>query len=224
MIHYLTIGIADDDNYWKSTLYNFLRKNNTYDITFTSINGYDLVKQAIAHKPLLLIIDSHMPLLCGIEAAIVLKSKLPNTKIICLSMIYQPFIAEQLLKNGIEGYTTKDCDFKGLQKALVDVLSGIKYYENNNSTDEEFARIKEQVDGINSYNLSASQIETLQLLAKGFTNQQVCDKRGEDVRTVESRVKKIKSIFGAQNIQQLLYEVTSLGIIPPHHQKNCLAV
>ena len=58
----------------------------------------------------------------------------------------------------------------------------------------------------------------MRLISIGLTSKSMSEFLNEDVRTTESRVNKLKSIFGVENVQQLMFKAAILGLIHPSNK------
>lgn len=78
--------IADDSDAVREVIRAFLEDRPDIEICAETSDGQETVDWALALQPDIIILDVLMPKLNGIEAASLLRKKLPNSKIILFTM------------------------------------------------------------------------------------------------------------------------------------------
>jgi two-component system, NarL family, response regulator LiaR len=87
-----TILVADDNAMIRKSLCRIFEIIEDYDICAEAVNGEEAITLAIQHKPDLIVLDSRMPVMNGIEAAHELKRIMPNVPIILFTLHANPMI------------------------------------------------------------------------------------------------------------------------------------
>ena len=82
----LRILLADDHTVVRQGLRKVLEERPDWIVVAEAGNGRDAVKQAEELKPDVAILDVAMPLLNGIEATRQISRRVPNTRVLVLSM------------------------------------------------------------------------------------------------------------------------------------------
>jgi DNA-binding NarL/FixJ family response regulator len=90
-------------------------------------DGRQLLTEAPRLNPEGIVVDIGMPLLNGLDAAERLKSSLPSTKFIFLTMQEDPNLAAAVLKLGTVGFVLKHAAASELLTAVFQVLKGKAY-------------------------------------------------------------------------------------------------
>jgi DNA-binding NarL/FixJ family response regulator len=80
-----SILIADDYQPIRETLHRLLERTG-FKVCGEAVDGLDAIIKATELAPDLIVLDVRMPNMNGVEAASVLKQRLPQTKVILLSM------------------------------------------------------------------------------------------------------------------------------------------
>jgi len=80
------ILIADDSGSVRSVLRSFLEKAPNIEVCAEASDGLQTLEEAEKCKPDLVVLDLSMPIMTGVEAAVILKSVVPRMKIILFSM------------------------------------------------------------------------------------------------------------------------------------------
>ena len=87
-------------------------------------DGREAVREAIALKPDVAILDVAMPLLNGIDAAQQIVRRVPETRILMLSMHADEAYVMRAVQAGATGYMLKDAAGKELLTAIESVAAG----------------------------------------------------------------------------------------------------
>jgi DNA-binding NarL/FixJ family response regulator len=101
----LRILLADDDRNVRSGLRAFLSATIRCEIVGEAQNGQDAVVQVAHHQPDVVLLDLRMPLMDGVQATRVIKTRWPHTLIIILSL----YVAEsgEALAAGADAFVGK---------------------------------------------------------------------------------------------------------------------
>jgi DNA-binding NarL/FixJ family response regulator len=163
--------IADDHSVVAEGLRSLLEKK--YEVVGIVPDGRELLVQASKLKPDVVVLDIGMPLLNGLDAAERLKSSLPLTKFVFLTMKDDPNLAAAALKLGAVAYVLKQTAASELLKAVSEVLQGRSYVTAKLRAEnwaEREARARQF-----SRDLTPRQQEVVQLLAEGRPMKEVAD-------------------------------------------------
>jgi len=83
------------------------------------VNGLDAVRLTRAHRPCLVVMDIHMPLMGGLEAARLIKSDVPSTRVVLVTSCLDPEVQTHALKLGVEACLEKDTNMWSALRAAV---------------------------------------------------------------------------------------------------------
>jgi DNA-binding NarL/FixJ family response regulator len=76
----------------------------------------------------ILVSDLHMPYFSGIDLTLQLKKTYPNVKILLLTMAEDALHIREALRAGVHGYVLKKTGRDELEKAILKLIEGKKYY------------------------------------------------------------------------------------------------
>ena len=79
------ILIADDSAIFRKAIRRYLVQEN-FDVCGEAIDGTDVLQKATELEPSLIILDLRMPKMNGVEVASVLKGRMPDVRIVLLTM------------------------------------------------------------------------------------------------------------------------------------------
>ncbi len=189
---------------------------SSHDIVGSVSNGRDLVTSASHFKPDIIITDISMPELNGLEAAKQIKSRLPSTKLIFLSMQTNPIYLRKALEVGADAYVLKAGAVEELAQAIHQVLSGRTYVSPGFGCDvieslwnHSGKPVKEGTS------LTERQLEILQLMAEGRLSKQIADILGVSIKTVEFHRARILARLGAHSTAEVIRIAVEQRLIPP---------
>jgi DNA-binding NarL/FixJ family response regulator len=157
-------------------------------------DGRALVAAAQKLRPDLILLDISMPLLNGLEAARQLRSLVPESKLIFLTMHASPTYATEAFQAGASGYLLKRSAASELGLAIASVLQG-QHYLTPLLTKEVLDSVLKPSTGERgepvSGALTARQREVLQLVAEGHGTKEIATILSVSVKTVEFHKSRI---------------------------------
>src|SRR5882762_1560262 len=161
------IILADDHTLFVEALRKLAAPH--VEVVATVGDGRALLEAAQALKPDVVVIDVGMPLLNGLDAGRELKKRLPNVKLIFLTMNEDPDLAVEAMKSGASGYLLKTSAGSELFSAIREVLKGKSYLTPQiaRGMQESFIRDPQGAKCQKLQDLALPWREVLQLLAEG---------------------------------------------------------
>jgi len=157
-------------------------------------DGIEAVEQALALRPDLVLMDINMPRLGGLEATRQIKTQLPDTKIVMLTVSDDERDLFDAVKAGAEGYLLKNMAGAEFGQMLVGLSQGIPAVSRSLAGKllSEFGRQVRQEPAVRKADdLTEREREVLQLIARGSTNREVARVLVISENTVNFHVKNI---------------------------------
>ena len=177
--------IADDHALFREGIKSILEKAEDFTVVAEAATGSETVEQALRCKPDVVLLDVSMPGRGGIETVQELKRRLPKLRILMLTMHPEDHFAVRCLKEGADGYLTKDAAPIELLEAIRKVRTGGKYV--TPSLAERLATNLETGAGHMPHEgLSEREFEVLQLIAGGKTASMIAIELHLSVKTVST--------------------------------------
>lgn len=208
----ITLVLADDHQLIREGFRALLGDNKLLEIVGEAEDGAALVQMVRQLQPDLVLADIHMPALSGLDALKQLIAEFPSIKFIVLTMHDEREYVLNAIRLGASGYVMKNVERKELEKAIMTVHEGGKYFspEVANVLAETVAR-PSAVAVLPE--ISPREKEVLGLVAEGLSTKQVADRLGISTRTVEShRINMLKKLK-AGNTAELIRKAIELRII-----------
>jgi DNA-binding NarL/FixJ family response regulator len=120
-----SVLIVDDNGAVRSAIRGFFDTLSAWKIVGEAQDGVEAIRLAEKLEPDLVLLDFSMPRLNGVEAASVLKKKLPLTQIVAFTVFDDALSSNLCLHVGIDLVVAKADGLNGLMKA-VQQLMGIE--------------------------------------------------------------------------------------------------
>jgi DNA-binding NarL/FixJ family response regulator len=175
-------------------------------------SGRELINMLPGSEADVVLMDMSMPEMSGLEATGYIAEHFAHLKVLVLSMMEQEKYVAEAIKAGALGYILKTADQEELIHAIQTVARGEQYV----STQIAIQMLKTLTDAntlsasavagprIDSIDLSKREMEVLQLIAQGYTNQQIADITFTSKRTLESHRQNLLDKTGCKNTASLI--------------------
>lgn len=144
--------------------------------------------------------DINMKDIGGVEATKSLLNKYKKVKVIALSMHNDDFNIKRMLDAGAAGYLLKDTSIEEINKAIISVLNGKKYFSNEVAL--KLIGIAEQ--NSKKSKITKRELEVLNYIANGFTNDEIASKLELSKRTIDSHRQNLLTKFECKNTVGLI--------------------
>jgi DNA-binding NarL/FixJ family response regulator len=198
--------IIDDHPMVVDGLVSSFSKYSDVEIVASAGNGAECKRALGANSPEIVLMDLRLPDVEGIDLVLDILKKFPEIKIIILTSNQQRFYIQSLIESGIKGYLLKSADFSEILAAVRTVAGGEKYF--SAEVEKQFAADKEK-----QLLLTKRELEVLQLIAAGLTNQEIADKLFISPLTVDSHRKNLLLKFDAKNTASMISEAVGQGYL-----------
>lgn len=103
----LKVLLADRHEGFRRMLSRFLAQQKDLVVVGQARNGKEMVDQALALRPDLILVDLDLPLLCGLEATRIIKARLPAIKVILLTSGEGEEYSAAAARSGASAYVNK---------------------------------------------------------------------------------------------------------------------
>lgn len=200
----LKVFIVDDHVIFRNGLRTILNKVENFQIVGEASNGSEFIAALKNTDTDIVLMDIKMPVMDGVEATQRALEINPDIKIIALSMFGDEEYLQEMIRAGASGFLLKNVTRKILTHAIEVVCSGGNYYSeellvlftqkyfNNNKKEDEDLQI------------TSREMEVLQLVSQGLTNQEIADRLFISKRTVDGHKNNLIVKTGSKNIVELL--------------------
>ncbi len=189
----LRILIADDHAIVREGLTSVINRQTDMRVVGQATNGQEAIALALTLRPDVILLDLMMPIKDGLEAIRAIKQADDRARILVLTSFANDSRTFPAIKAGALGYLLKDATHDQLLQAIRDVAQG------RASLDPAIAlKVMREIDKPvpdlppTPDPLTAREMDTLRLVARGLTNQEIAAELNLHERTV---VKYVTNIF-----------------------------
>ena len=209
----LRLLLGDDHPLVRHGLRKILEERPEWEVVAEVGDGREAVREAIARKPDVAILDVAMPLLNGIDAAQQIIRRVPETRILMLSMHADEAYVMRAVQAGTTGYMLKDAAGKEFLTAIASVAAGRAYF--SPAIERLLMDDRRPASGFaDRYDtLSAREREVFQLIAEAKSNKEVAVLLGISPATVETHRARILQKLDVHSIAEVVRYAARRGII-----------
>jgi DNA-binding NarL/FixJ family response regulator len=207
----LRIIIVDDHEFFRKGLVLVLNKLKFVEVVGEAVNGKMFLEMIETTPADIVLMDINMPLIDGAEATRLALSKFPKLKIVALSSNEDEETLEKMIDAGVKGFLLKNIDKDILTRALQVVAQDKPYF-----SDEFMPYFTQKYLGRNntpdtSNQPSKREMEVLQQIALGYTNNEIADKLCISMRTVTNHRAALYQKTNTNNTAALLSYSIKIG-------------
>ncbi len=211
-----SIVLADDHTVVRAGLRALLEGAHAdFHVVGEAADGLEAVQLVERQKPDVLVVDVMMPGLNGIEVTRQVRQRVPQTRVVVLSMhASEPYVLEAL-RHGASGYVLKDASSDQLVQAVREVSEG-RPYLSPPLTERAIAAYVERAQPatLDPHELlTTREREVLQLAAEGLSNAEIAQKLTLSPRTVEMHRGNLTRKLDLQSQTDLVRYAIRRGII-----------
>jgi len=212
----IRVLIADDHPLVRSGLRSLLEREGEFRVIAEASDGYQAIEIALEHKPDLIVLDVGMPRLNGADAAQHICGRMPNARIVIVSMHSDESYVLRALKAGARGYLLKASPEADVLAAVRAVASGNAYFSPTitKMLVEDYMTELRRRGAEDSYDLlSIREKEILQLLVSGKNNREIADLIHISVATVETHRNNVLRKLNLHNLPELILYAVRKGLV-----------
>ena len=212
----IRVLIADDHAIVRRGLRTLIDSQPDMEVVDEATNGVEAVLKARTTVPDVILMDMVMPRQEGAAAIREIKEENPNARILVLTSFAEDDKIFPAIKSGALGYLLKDTETDHLLQAIRDVSEG------KSSLDPTVAlRVIHELNHTSNLPptedpLTERELEVLQLVAQGLTNQEIAERLVLGERTVGNHISSILSKLHLANRTQAALYALREGIAPLH--------
>ena len=208
----ISVLIVDDHTVVRDGLQALISAEPSMRVVAAVGDGIEAVEFVKKLNPDVVLMDLVMPHMDGIQATIEIKKDNPDARILILTSFAEDHQVFAAIKSGATGYLMKDSSSEELIQAIRDI------YKNKPVLQPEVAKrlmldIRSQDDQSSQTKaLTVREIEILEQVALGKTNQEIADVLFVSERTVRTHITNILAKLGLSNRTQAALYALREGI------------
>jgi NarL family two-component system response regulator LiaR len=204
----IRILVVEDQNVVREGLIAILKYQADMEVVGEAEDGIRAVDVARKVRPAVILLDMVMPRQDGLLTIPKLKLAVPEARILVLSSFAESDRVFQAIKAGAMGYMLKDATRVQLLEAIREIASGQAQLQPSMAMKifHEFDRPSE--GAVMNQSLTRRELEALQLIARGYSNQEIANSLVVHERTIAKYVSNILNKLHVSNrTQAALYAI-----------------
>jgi two-component system, NarL family, response regulator len=201
----IRVLVADDHPVVRNGLAGVIAQQPELALVAEAANGRQALERFREHRPDVVLMDLRMPEMDGVAAIEAIRAEFPSARILALTTYEGDVDIHRALEAGARGYLIKDM-------LLADVLNAIRAVHRGDrviptAVAAKLAEFTPRTD------LSAREVEVLQLVARGLSNRDVAGVIGRTDETVKVHLKNIFAKLGVADRTEAVTLAYSRGIL-----------
>ncbi|SRR3990170_8626664 len=213
----MRVLLADDHPLFRDGVRSLLEARGV-EVVGEAGDGEETLAAALRLRPDVILMDITMPRMDGLEATRLIKVRLPETKIVILTVSDEDRTLFEAIKSGAQGYLLKDLQ----ADEFFALLSGIERGEVPISRRlasrilEEFARPRtDRSEPDEPHSLTDREQEVLRSVSSGASNREVATILHISENTVKFHMKHILEKLHLRNRAEVVAYAARKGWLPP---------
>ena len=197
------IILVDDHKIFRESLRKVLTYENIGEVIGEAGNGKELLELLEQHQPDLVLLDISMPIMDGIEAAMLATKKYPDLCILVLSSFGDEKYYFKMIESGVKGFVLKNAGLAELENAIGEVTSGGNWFSNE-LLKNIISSLSKKSTTDKATALTERELEILKHICAGLTNEQIAEKINLSFDTVKWHRANILSKTKSSNTASLV--------------------
>jgi DNA-binding NarL/FixJ family response regulator len=198
------IILVDDHALFRNGLRILLNTIPNVEVIGESGNGKQFLELLETQMPDIALMDINMPIMDGIEATQLATDKYPDIKIIALSMFGEEDYYYKMINAGVKGFLLKNSEINEVVEAIKQVMQGGSFFSQEllYNVIKNFNPHKDVE--LELTNLSKREVQVLEEICKGLSNQEIADSLFISKRTVDKHRANLLSKTNSKNTANLI--------------------
>jgi DNA-binding NarL/FixJ family response regulator len=214
----MRILIADDHEIVREGLTRLIDKQTDMEVVGYADNGLDAFFKTKSLEPDVVIIDTGLPVLSGLDAIPLIHEAAPNTKIIIFSLNKNDEYIHKSFMAGAIGYVLKLSPSKDILDSIRAAERGERYVSPviNKRIHERYILNKNFTVQECPYNLlNSKEQQIFRLLAEGYSSEEIADKMAFSDTMIDQTIKTIADKIRIHDTREMVKFAEEIGVITP---------
>ncbi|MDR1568133.1 MAG: response regulator transcription factor [Streptococcaceae bacterium] len=208
----IKVLLVDDHPMVRLGVASFLNIQDDIEVIAEADNGLIGYQKALALKPDVILMDLVMEVMDGIEATQKILAEWAEAKILIVTSFIDDEKVVPAIKAGAAGYLLKSSSADEIAYAIRKVDAGERVVEQSVNDVMIKSIVKKQEHQLHE-DLTARENEVLQLIAKGYSNQEIADELFISLKTVKTHVSNILSKLMVEDRTQVAIYAFKHGMV-----------
>jgi DNA-binding NarL/FixJ family response regulator len=199
------VFIVEDHPVFRQGLVQMVNAEQDLSVCGQASDAAHALMEIVRLKPELALVDISLPGKSGLELIKDLRAVNRTIKLLVVSMHDEALYADRVLRAGGDGYIMKQEDLDEILQAIRDVLAGRIYVSEEVMAGRSKGRLSPSKAKTRPLDeLTDSELELLEMLGKGRSNQVIARKLGSTVSAIKADCSRMKRKLSLKNDSALL--------------------
>jgi DNA-binding NarL/FixJ family response regulator len=210
----IRVLIADDHGIVRSGLRMLIERQTDMQVVAEANDGVAALESTQSARPDVAVLDVSMPRMTGLQAAREIRSHVPDTRVLLLSMHDDERYFLEGLEAGAAGYVLKraaDTDLIGAVRTVADGRTFLSDEAQKALMDEWLEGGRAEPDDP----LTPRELEVVKLIAEAFTNRQIAETLKLSEKTIESHRANVFAKLGMRDRVEIVRYAIRRGLVEP---------
>ena len=218
MVKKRSIMIVDDHTLFREGLKSIIGQDSTFEVICEAGNGREALKFAKKYTPDLVVVDISLPDRSGIQLTREIRTLLPETFVIIVSMHSKIDYIVKAFQAGATGYVVKESAPDTLLQGLRVVSNG-EYFMDSSVSHKTIEKLMElpareaKITDAAYDTLTPREQEVMLFLAEGLSVKEIAEKLFISPKTVENHRVHIMNKLGVRSNIEFVRYAARLGLI-----------
>lgn len=210
--------IVDDHTLFREGLLAIFLAVSDIEVVGEAASGEEAIEKAAQINPHVILMDIQMGEMNGIEATTRILERMPDTKIIMLTMIEDSDSLFTAMMAGARGYVLKGADKSEVLRTIRAIASGDLLFSAAiaNRVSDHFRNLNRvqslQPMAVPFPELSERELEVLDRIARGLNNYEIATQLNITVKTVSNHISNIFSKLQVADRAQAIIRAREAGL------------
>jgi DNA-binding NarL/FixJ family response regulator len=202
--------LADDHTLFRDGLRELISHWEEFKVVGEASNGQQALELCRQQLPDIVLMDVQMPVMNGVESAWLIRKELPSVRVVMLTASDEEKNLFEAIRNGAQGYILKDTPARRLRSQLKGVMEDDAPLSESIAAKilAEFNRQRGGEANVPFEPLAEHEIQILQLVAEGLTNDEIGNRLFLSEQTVKKQLSNVLQKLHLNNrVQAAVYAV-----------------
>lgn len=209
----IRVLLAEDQAMVRQGLKMMIETDQSIQVTAEAANGKQAVELCETHSFDLIIMDIRMPVMDGLEATRIIRSRWPACKVLILTTFNDDGYAMEALKSGARGYLLKDADTSELIRSIRSCLEGGLVLENHVAANILPKLINQPAPKKVDSSLTPRELDIICRIGEGRSNREISDELALSVGTVKNHTSMILDKLELRDRTQIAIYAIRHGLV-----------
>lgn len=210
----IRIALVDDHSLFRRGLMLLFSSHPEIEVVAEAASGEEFLSLLEQARPDVVFMDYAMPGLNGAQTTAQALERMPEMKVVTLSMFGDNAYYTRMMECGAKGFLLKDSEFDELVEAVKTVHEGGTYFSASLLASlSNSLKISDRPPIDEQDRLSEREVEILVAICRGLSTQEIADQLFISKRTVDKHRANILEKSGCKNSTSLVVYAIKNGLV-----------